>query len=646
MPPKNKKQKEIVQDERLQAIILTDSYQTRFEPVSSQSPRCLLPLANVPLIEYTLEFLANSGVDEVYVMCRSHASQIQDYLEKSKWSQRNSPFKVQTVLSLESRSVGDAMRDLDNRGLITGDFVLISGDVVTNMSLEPVLKTHRQRRFQDKDHMLTMVLMEASPYHRSRSDTEPATFMVDRATGKCLYYEQIGGAKKAVSIDPELLTGIDEFEIRNDLVDCHVDICAPQVPLIFQENFDYQELRNDFVRGILASDILQKTVYAHITNQYAARVESWSTYHAISQDIMERWTYPVAPESNVIDGTSYIHMGEHIYKENDVILAQTSRLQRCVVIGGGSFVGAETNIVCSCVGKNVRIGEGVQLKNSYIWDDVVLENGVEATGAVVASGALIRAGAKLLPGAIVGFNEEVPAGAEVAASESEMPQLKFSESAAHDDGLFDLSDTSITSLPGTGSRRKGRTLSTTSYYSEFDSDADGLRDEDDFDKEAMATVTRSMENNHDLDTALLELNTLRMSMNVSYHELRLATTKALLARIEHFVATQTLSLTEATNKIFRKWGLLFRRQVFETEEQIDLLNVLQQQCLELENRSDAASILMRALYILYDEGIVEEDQIYAWWDAPESNASEELIEVKAPTGKWVQWLREAEEESD
>ena len=42
--------------------------------------QCLLPLANVPLIEYTLEFLASNGLDEVYVYCGSHTDQFEDYL--------------------------------------------------------------------------------------------------------------------------------------------------------------------------------------------------------------------------------------------------------------------------------------------------------------------------------------------------------------------------------------------------------------------------------------------------------------------------------------------------------------------------------------------------------------------------------------
>jgi translation initiation factor eIF-2B subunit epsilon len=40
----------------------------------------LLPLANTPLIEYTFEFLANAGVEEVFVYCGAHKGQVEDYI--------------------------------------------------------------------------------------------------------------------------------------------------------------------------------------------------------------------------------------------------------------------------------------------------------------------------------------------------------------------------------------------------------------------------------------------------------------------------------------------------------------------------------------------------------------------------------------
>lgn len=42
--------------------------------------KCLLPLANTPLIEYTLEFLAHAGVHEIYLYCGLHTAQVEQYI--------------------------------------------------------------------------------------------------------------------------------------------------------------------------------------------------------------------------------------------------------------------------------------------------------------------------------------------------------------------------------------------------------------------------------------------------------------------------------------------------------------------------------------------------------------------------------------
>ena len=51
---------------------------------------------------------------------------------------------------------------------------------------------------------------------------------------------------------------------------------------LFTENFDYADIRRDFVRGILESDILSSKIFVHIAeNGYAARVDSIRTYGAV-----------------------------------------------------------------------------------------------------------------------------------------------------------------------------------------------------------------------------------------------------------------------------------------------------------------------------------------------------------------------------
>ncbi|KAH3688062.1 hypothetical protein WICPIJ_000955 [Wickerhamomyces pijperi] len=681
MPPK--KQKEIEKDERLQAIVLTDSFETRFMPLTSVKPRCLLPLANVPLIEYTLEFLAKAGVDEVYLMCCSHADQIQDYIEQSKWNKPWAPFKIQTIMTLESRSVGDAMRDLDNRGLITGDFLLVSGDVVTNIQFDKVMEAHKQRRAEDKDHIATMVLTQASALHRTRSHAEPAVFILDEKNDRCLYYQDIppiDGKKSAISIDPELLEGVDDFTIRNDLIDCHVDICSPHVPAIFQENFDYQYLRRDFVKGILSSDILKKTIYAYITDDYAARVESWQTYDAISQDILARWCYPIVPDSNFLENQSYTYEGQHIYKEDNVILAQSCKIGKSVAIGAGTSIGDGTVIENTVIGRDCKIGKNITIKNAYIWDNAVIEDDSTLEWSIIANGAEVGQGAKLSKGSVIGFDVKISQGQElgkdvrVSAKKVENNNRSFVNSSDEDfeddedDEDADSFDVSVVGSQGVGyvyeseesdyeddcakpvnslmyqigslalsddsiisqvvKQKKKRSYSTTSVMTDYE--------EENFEKEAIATLERALDQNHDIDTALLELNTLRMSMNVTYHEVRSATLSTLLKRIEHFIETDTLNTKQATEKIFKQWGPLFQRQVFEESEQVDLLNIANGLVAKSSTLDD--SVMLYVLSILYDQEIVEEEQILEWYHG--NKIANPLVK------RFIDWLEEAEEDSD
>lgn len=713
MPPKNKKQREVVQDERFQAIVLTDSFETRFMPLTASKPRCLLPLVSVPLIEYTLEFLARAGVNEVYLMCSSHADQIQQYIELSNWA-LNTPFKVTTIMSLESRSVGDAMRDLDNRGLITGDFLLVSGDVVTNIDFSKVMAFHKQRKLVDKEHIVSMVLTSASPLHRTRSHIDPAVFILDKQSSRCHYYQEIppaGGKKTSINIDPELLEDIEnDFVIRNDLIDCHVDICSPHVPQIFQENFDYQTLRNDFVKGVLTSDLLKKTVYAYIAEgaEYAARVESWDTYHAVSQDVLARWSYPLVPDMNLI-GLSYKFEFNHIYKEDKVVLAQSCRVGNSTAIGSNTSVGANTAIEKSSIGRNTKIGANVTIRNSYIWDNVVIEDDVTIEDAIVACNATLKKGSQLKKGTVIGYNVVVGAGKIVSSNTRIVDQpvtkefggdsfeLEDEESDEEDKpGKNSVNDVDIVGEDGTGvmylsdkelddeselesaslnnssliyqlshlnvsddsiasvtkkkirrharhNSRSSRRMSATSILStDYENEED---EQEDFHKEAVATVERAMENNHDLDTALLELNTLRMSMNVTYHEVRQATVQAMIRRVVHFISTDTLEPKVATGKIFKEWGGLFKRQVFSDEEQQDLAQIIQETCLGVDQDYNQ-TVLVFALTQLYNEDILDEENILKWWASEASTETEALQKVRGSTVKLITWLQETEEESE
>ncbi len=54
------------------------------------------------------------------------------------------------------------------------------------------------------------------------------------------------------------------------------------MPSLFQDNFDYGDIRRDFVYGVLTSDLLMKNIYCYVAKDgYAARVADTRSYDAV-----------------------------------------------------------------------------------------------------------------------------------------------------------------------------------------------------------------------------------------------------------------------------------------------------------------------------------------------------------------------------
>ncbi|KAG6468296.1 hypothetical protein ZIOFF_072921 [Zingiber officinale] len=138
---------EVVARVPFQAVFLADSFNLRFRPITLERPKVLLPLVNVPMIEYTLSWLDSVGVEEVFVFFCSHSQQVKDYLKESEWTKPTSRFSV--TKSHDAISAGDALRVIYEKSVIHGDFVLISGDTISNLNLAQVLREHKERKKKD-----------------------------------------------------------------------------------------------------------------------------------------------------------------------------------------------------------------------------------------------------------------------------------------------------------------------------------------------------------------------------------------------------------------------------------------------------------------------------------------------------------------
>ncbi|KAF9082310.1 hypothetical protein BGX29_002227 [Mortierella sp. GBA35] len=677
MPPKEKVEST---EQVLQAVILADSFDERFQPITLETARCLLPLCNVPLISYTFEFLAVAGVQEVFVFCCSHSDKVKAFVKKYE---KSSNMKINTIVSQELMSVGDAMRELDAKQLIDTDFILVTGDVVSNMKLDQVLEEHRARRQADKSAIMTMVLKKASPQHRSRSVGDGSLFVLDQGSKECLHYQPVKAFKstredRRMTMNMEIFDKHPEIQIRNDLIDCQVDICSVEVPALFTENFDYQDIRADFVHGILTSDLLGKTIHFHeVSDVYAARVRSTQMYDAVSKDIISRWTFPMVPDSNLQVGDCYEYRRGLVYKEKSVVLSRTCVVEEKVVIGANTQI-AEMAVLSNCViGKNCIIGANVKIDNAYIWDNVVIKDNCVVQQSIIANNAVLEQGVTINKGCLISYNVTVGANTSVPA---------YSRLTALAEGEEDDSDAELISDPAVvGATGRGRSFTEAEgsddedeeddpknklvnqlafdmsqllkeaqaqedSASDFESEASDLEEdqispEEELDREVAATLDRAFQDGHDVDIAALELNTLRMATFSNFQEMRKRVIPGVLKHIDPVAKPGS---GKTAKEILSRWGPLVGKMIHDEEDQIDGAFVLQKACATLyRDMAQAQKVFAPALRYFYDEDILEEDAILEWYRSEKSqqgtDVEKKLREVSTPM---IQYLEQSDSDDE
>ncbi|OAL51926.1 nucleotide-diphospho-sugar transferase [Pyrenochaeta sp. DS3sAY3a] len=696
MPPKGKKGPEKgksaddERDEPLQAVILADPFETRFNPFTLEHPRCLLPLANTPLIEYTFEFLANAGVEEIFVYCGAHREQVEEYIHKSKWFAQSSPFSRLEIIQSTSHSIGDAMRDLDSRSLLVGDFLLVYGDVVSNLPLESALAAHRARRAKDKNAIMTMVLREAGANHRTKARGTSPVFVIDPTKDRCLHFEQMPNRDQThyLSIDPELLSTHQELEVRQDLIDCGIDICTPDVLALWSDNFDFQAPRKGFLHSVLKDyELNGKTFHAHIiADHYAARVRNLHAYDSVSKDIVSRWAYPLCPDSNLVQGQSYRLQKGNIYKEEGVILARDCVIGSKTVIGKGTSIGDKSVITNSIIGRHCQIGRNVKIDGAYIWDYASIGDGSTVTRAVIANevaigrkciieaGALISYGVSISEGMTIRGEHRITRakrrrerGEDLLRGESDPTIVgqrgdgfEFQDSDEEDedelvDGLissgpiYTLSNDSISTLNSDSEAddfeiRHDRSA-TSSFLSVGSADSQHAAN---FDHDASASIYDSLVEGHESANIQLELTALRMSTNASDHQVRRAVVSSFVKRIIQLIKSGQ-AVKGAIAEVFSQHKELIDRSIFDKNasqktDQVDFMLLLQA---DLSRKDNGDAILLSAATKLVELDSVEEDGIVQWWDDERSSENEDMKKVKEKTKSLVDFLQqESEEESE
>ena len=402
-------------NQKLQAVLLADSFTTSFHPVTLSCPKVLCPLNNVAMLDYSIEFLAGSGVKEIFVFCVNHADQVEEYVSQGTCSQYSSAIQVHCIKDSNCTSAGDALRHLDSLNVIRSDpFILMSADIVTNVDIGAAMQAHKVRHKKDSSAIMTIVFQKGNgvggehSIRRVNDGLVVAFSKVNEGNRLLLYDDNVDNSD--VSIPCTFFSGYC-VEIRDDLLDTGISICSPDVLARFSDEFDYRDIQKQFVRNSVAEEEegLQNRIYAHFTadGEYAARVHDFRTYAAVSRHLLKRWAFPVVPDNPPSGYEKYYRykLGRgYIYRETKGV----TRIERSTTLGHYSMIGADCTIGEDCtikgtvVGNNCIIHDGVSINESFLWKDVVIEDGAKITHSIICDGVIIKKNAVIGKGCIIG----------------------------------------------------------------------------------------------------------------------------------------------------------------------------------------------------------------------------------------------------
>ena len=340
----------------MKAVIMAGGEGTRLRPLTSNQPKPMMPIANRPMMEHVIELLKKYGFEEIVVTVAFQANAIRTYFGNG------SEFGVHMVYATEETPLGTAGSVRNAMEQLDEPFLVISGDVLTDMDLASIVDFHQNRKA-----MATIGL---------KSMENPLEFgiVITREDG---------------SIE-RFLEKPSWGQVFSDTINTGVYVLEPTI-------FDYIDAEKsvDF-----SSDVFPRMLddgmpmFGFVSDGYWEDVGTLDAYIKVHQDVLD---------TQVGIDISGFQVGEGIW------LGEGSEVDPAAIIDGPAIIGDYCRVEAGArlgeytvLGSNVRVGADAFLERSVVHDNVYLGQGVRLRGAVVGRSSDLRRGARLEEGVVIG----------------------------------------------------------------------------------------------------------------------------------------------------------------------------------------------------------------------------------------------------
>lgn len=362
----------------IKAVLMAGGKGSRIRPLTLSRPKPLIPVANRPMIEYIVEKIKKSGINEFVVTLSYLKGQIKNLLQKD-YPDMNIEYSV------EEKPLGTAGGVKKAGKYIDDTFFVLSGDVLIDLDLNKLLHFHKKNKA-----LVTMVLNPVD---------NPSQFGI------------------AVMDDGNQIIKFLEKPAPNEVFS---KIANTGTYVLEPEIFNYIDTKKgevDFSKDIFPQLIEEQAgIYGYVLDGYWNDVGRPKTYLQANYDVLNKKIGPEPHGEKLAEDVG--RLGD-IWVGNGVEIENKVRLIGPVVIGDGCVI--EKN---SVIGRNTIIGDNVHLeinstvKGSVIFPDSTIKEGSYLKDCIVDSGCNIDRGSFIERGAILGSHVHLGSFSRVRSKRS------------------------------------------------------------------------------------------------------------------------------------------------------------------------------------------------------------------------------------
>ena len=330
------------------ALILAAGKGTRMWPLTENSPKPLLPLGGLPIIERQIQELKKVGVTNVYILIGYRMKEISDYLDDT-----NLGLNINYIVQEKQEGTGHAVNQA--KGKIHGNFYCLNGDILVNSkNLENLGKN------KDKMTMMVTKVNDGSNFGVVESKNGHLLSIVEKGlsgenminAGIFLFNEKIftaiDGIKKSIRGEYELTDALQSISNQIHILEYKglwMDIGSPWNLITANEEYMKNCIKN--IKGIIEENV-------------ACNGE----IHLGKGSILKSGTYVEGP----------VWIGENC------VVGPNAYLRSGTVLCGMNKVGASTEIKNSILLKNAKAPH-----HNYVGDSIIGENSNLGSGTKIAN---------------------------------------------------------------------------------------------------------------------------------------------------------------------------------------------------------------------------------------------------------------------